>query len=84
MNNKEVSVERRVGAGVGVYPFFLKNAVLGFGLGWGLVSILTLTLKQHSLKKKKKNRPGRRLRPRDLLTPIKSWQNLKEVMKGVH
>ena len=76
MNNKEVSVERRVGAGVGVY------AVLGLGLGWGLVSILTLTLKQHSLKKKK--RPGRRLRPRDLLTPIKSWQNLKEVMKGVH
>ena len=78
MNNKGVAEERRVGAGVGVY------AVLGLGLGWGLVSILTLTLKQHSLKKKKKNRPGRRLRPRDLLTPIKSWQNLKEVMKGVH
>ena len=47
MNNKGVAVERRVGAGVGVY------AVLGFWLGWGLVSILTLTLKQHSLKKKK-------------------------------
>ena len=77
MNNKGVAEERRVGAGVGVY------AVLGFGLGLGLVSILTLTLKQHSLKKKK-NRPGRWLRPRDLLTPIKSWQNLKEVMKGVH
>ena len=77
MNNKGVAEERRVGAGVGVY------AVLWLGLGWGLVSILTLTLKQHSLKKKK-NRPGRRLRPRDLLTPIKSWQNLKEVMKGVH
>ena len=75
MNNKGVAEERRVGAGVGVY------AVLGFGLGWGLVSILTLTLKQHSLKK---DRPRRRLRPRDLLTPIKSWQNLKEVMKGVH
>ena len=75
MNNKGVPVERRVGAGVGVY------AVLGLGLGLGLVSILTLTLKQHSLKK---DRPGRWLRPRDLLTPIKSWQNLKEVMKGVH
>ena len=50
MNNKGVSVERRVGAGVGVYLFFLKNAVLGLGLG--LVSILTLAVKQHSLKKK--------------------------------
>ena len=54
---KRVSVKR--GAGVGVYLFFLENAVLGLGLwlwlglglGLGLVSTLTITLKQHSLKK---------------------------------
>ena len=49
-----VGVGARGGAGVRVY-LFLKNAVLGSVLGLGLVSTLTLplTLKQHSLKKKK-------------------------------
>ena len=48
-----MSVNRGVGdragdrAGVRALSFFLRNAVLGLGLG--LVSTLTLTLKKHSL-----------------------------------
>ena len=71
---KGLSVKRRVGAEVGIYLFFLKNAVLRFELGLGLTLTLTLTLtlsnpnltltltlKQRS---SKKDRP----RPRVLLT----------------
>ena len=83
MNNKEVSVERRVGAGVGVYLFFFKECCFRVWVRLR-VSVNPNPNPKTAFSKKKKNRPGRRLRPRDLLTPIKSWQNLKEVMKGVH